>query len=95
MPSGELTRVVKSYRESVDLLYADIAVDSEPGRALIERVMGEFQVSKEAARVRMESSSVKTIELELKLFTQKDRNSASEDCGRLFRAQRMNDEAAA
>lgn len=58
MPSGELTRVVRAYRDVADFKYADIAVDSDHGRALIERVMGEFQVSKDAARVRMEQRKI-------------------------------------
>ncbi len=58
MPAGELTRVVRAYREAADFRYAEIAVESDHGRALIERVMGEFQVSKEAARVRMEKRKI-------------------------------------
>ena len=37
-----------------DLQYADIGVSTDPGKRLIQRVMGEFQVSQDAARVRLE-----------------------------------------
>ena len=60
MPASELARVVMSFRESQNAKYSDIGVDSENGRRLIERVMGEFQVSREAARVRMEQRKILT-----------------------------------
>lgn len=58
MPSTALTRVVRDFRETTDLKYADIGVDSDAGRALIAEVMGAFQVSKDAARVRLEQRKV-------------------------------------
>jgi len=54
MPQSELVRTVKAFRAAEDLRYADIGVDSEPGKRLIQRVMEEFQVSQDAARVRLE-----------------------------------------
>lgn len=54
MPQTELMRVVKAFRAAEDLLYADIGVNSDPGSRLIQRVMDEFQVSHDAARVRLE-----------------------------------------
>lgn len=54
MPQTELVRVVKAFRAAEDLQYADIGVSSDPGRRLIQRVMDEFQVSQDAARVRLE-----------------------------------------
>ena len=58
MPRTELVRVVKAFREAADLKYADIAVDSEPGRALIASVIDAFQVSRDAARVRLEEGRI-------------------------------------
>jgi hypothetical protein len=60
MPSSELTRVVRAFRDGENLKYSDIGVESEAGRRLIDRVMGEFQVSRDAARVRMEQRKVLT-----------------------------------
>jgi len=60
MPATELTRVVRSFRDIDNLQYSDIGVESEAGRRLIERVMGEFQVSRDAARVRMEQRKILT-----------------------------------
>lgn len=54
MPQTELVRVVKAFRTAEDLQYADIGVSSDPGKRLIQRVMDEFQVSQDAARVRLE-----------------------------------------
>lgn len=54
MPQTELVRVVKAFRDAENLPYADIGVTSDPGKRLIARVMGEFQVSEDAARVRLE-----------------------------------------
>ena len=54
MPQTELVRVVKAFREAEDLKYADIGVDTDAGKRLIQRVMDEFQVSQDAARVRLE-----------------------------------------
>jgi hypothetical protein len=54
MPQTELVRVVKAFRDVENLPYADIGVTSDPGKRLVARVMGEFQVSEDAARVRLE-----------------------------------------
>lgn len=54
MPQTELVRVVKAFRDGADLKYADIGVESDAGNRLIQRVMDEFQVSQDAARVRLE-----------------------------------------
>ena len=58
MPRTELVRLVKTFREAEGLKYAEIAVDSDPGRALIASVMDAFQVSRDAARVRMEQGQI-------------------------------------
>lgn len=60
MPQTELTRVVRAFRDAEDLKYADIGVNSDAGRRLIARIMGEFQVSQDAARVRLEERKVIT-----------------------------------
>jgi hypothetical protein len=58
MPQTELVRVVKAFRDAEGLKYADIGVDADAGKRLIQRVMGEFQVSQDAARVRLEQRRV-------------------------------------
>jgi IrrE N-terminal-like domain len=60
MPASELTRVVRAFRDGENLEYSDIGVESDAGRRLIVRVMGEFQVSRDAARVRMEQRKILT-----------------------------------
>lgn len=54
MPQTELLRVVKAFRDAENLPYAQIGVASDAGKRLIARMMGEFQVSEDAARVRLE-----------------------------------------
>ena len=54
MPQTELVRVVKAFREVEEIRFADIGTDTDAGKRLIQRVMGEFQVSQDAARVRLE-----------------------------------------
>lgn len=54
MPQTELVRIVKSFRAAHDIPYAEIGVDSEPGRQLVAHVMDAFHVSQDAARVRLE-----------------------------------------
>lgn len=58
MPASALTRLVRAYRERSSIPYADIGVDTLEGAALIAEVMREFQVSQEAARVRLSKRSV-------------------------------------
>lgn len=60
MPASQLTRVVSAFRDSENLKYCDIGVESGAGTRLITRVMGEFQVSRDAARVRMEQRKTLT-----------------------------------
>lgn len=60
MPQTELLRVVKAFRDAEGLKYADIGTASDIGKRLIQRVMGEFQVSQDAARVRLEQRRVIT-----------------------------------
>jgi hypothetical protein len=60
MPASELTRIVSAFRNGENLKYSDIGVESEAGRQLIGRVMDEFQVSRDAARVRMEQRKILT-----------------------------------
>jgi hypothetical protein len=60
MPASQLTRVVSAFRDSENLKYSDIGVESGAGTRLINRVMGEFQVSRDAARVRMEQRKTLT-----------------------------------
>ena len=54
MPQNELVRVIKAFRGAEHLQYADIGVSTDPGKRLIQRVMEAFQVSQNAARVRLE-----------------------------------------
>lgn len=54
MPQTELLRVVNAFREAANIRYAEIGVNTDAGKRLIARVMAEFQVSEEAARVRLE-----------------------------------------
>ena len=54
MPQAELVRIVKTFRDAEDFKYADIGTASDTGKRLIQRVMEEFQVSQDAARVRLE-----------------------------------------
>jgi len=54
MPQTELVRIVKAFRAAEDLPYAEIGVDSDPGKRLILNVMEAFRVSQDAARVRLE-----------------------------------------
>ena len=54
MPQNELVRVIKAFRGAEHLQYADIGVSTDPGKRLIQRVMEAFQVSQDAARVRLE-----------------------------------------
>ena len=58
IPQGELTRVVKEFRMVEELQYAEIGVNSDAGRRLIQRVMSAFQVSQDAARVRLEQCKI-------------------------------------
>jgi hypothetical protein len=58
MPQTELLRVVRVFREAEDLKFADIGIDSDAGKALIRKVMEEFQASQDAARVRLEQRKV-------------------------------------
>jgi len=68
MPQTELVRVVKAFREAQNMLYAEIGVSAEAGKRLIARVMGEFQVSEDAARVRLEQRKAIVREPEVGLF---------------------------
>ena len=54
MPRNELVRVIKAFRGAENLQYVDIGVSTDPGKRLIQRVMESFQVSQDAARVRLE-----------------------------------------
>lgn len=54
MPASELTRVVRSFVETHDLAFVDIGTNTDAGRALIANVVQNFQVSADAARVRLE-----------------------------------------
>jgi Zn-dependent peptidase ImmA (M78 family) len=54
MPQSELARVVKAFRHAENMPYTEIGVTSDAGKRLIERVMEEFLVSEDAARVRLE-----------------------------------------
>ncbi|MEO8754637.1 MAG: ImmA/IrrE family metallo-endopeptidase [Casimicrobiaceae bacterium] len=60
MPRTELLRVVKAFREAEDKKFTDIGVNSDAGKRLIQRVMADFQVSQDAARVRLEQRKVIT-----------------------------------
>lgn len=54
MPQSELVRVVKDFRAAAGVPYADIGVGSGEAGRLIQDVMDAFQVSQDAARVRLE-----------------------------------------
>ena len=54
MPQTELIRVVKAFRQAEGIPYADIGVNADGGKRLIQKVTDEFQVSQDAARVRLE-----------------------------------------
>ncbi len=54
MPAAELTRVVRAFREANDFPFAEIGTETDAGRALITAVIENFQVSADAARVRLE-----------------------------------------
>jgi hypothetical protein len=58
MPQTALVAIVRAFREENNLKYAEIGIASEAGKRLIRRVMGEFQVSQDAARVRLEQRKV-------------------------------------
>ena len=58
MPRTVLARVVSAFRAAEDLNYRDIAVGSEAGRAMVARIAVAFQVSREAARVRLEQRRI-------------------------------------
>lgn len=58
MPASELTRVVRAFRETHDLGFVDIGTGTDAGRALIATVVENFQVSADAARVRLEQRKV-------------------------------------
>lgn len=58
MPQSELIRLVKAFRDAEGLVYADIGVHTPAGKRLIQRVMGAFGVSQDAARVRLEQTKV-------------------------------------
>lgn len=53
-PKSELVRVVKSFRVAEGLQMVEIGTATEAGKRLIGKVMGEFQVSEDCARVRLE-----------------------------------------
>jgi len=53
-PRTELLRVVKAFRGAEGLEYADIGTSADAGKRLIAKVMAEFQVSEDCARVRLE-----------------------------------------
>lgn len=54
MPQTELVSVVRTFRETEDLRFADVGTDTDAGKALIRKVMEGFEVSHDAARVRLE-----------------------------------------
>lgn len=58
MPASELTRLVHAFRDSENLKFVDIGVDSDAGKRLIGSVMADFYVSRDAARVRLEQRKV-------------------------------------
>jgi poly(A) polymerase Pap1 len=60
MPVRDLSRVVKAFRDAENLKFSDIGVESDAGRLLVAQVMNEFQVSQDAARVRMEQRKILT-----------------------------------
>jgi len=68
MPANELRRVVTEFRQTENLVYRDIGVKSDAGLTLIERVTGNFQVSGDAARVRLEQCKILTRDPAVGLF---------------------------
>ena len=58
MPKTELVRAVRAFRAAEDLEYRDIAVDSAAGSAMVGHIAAAFQVSREAARVRLEQHRI-------------------------------------
>jgi Zn-dependent peptidase ImmA (M78 family) len=58
MPASTLTRVVREFRAAENLAFADIGLNSEAGNRLIRNVMACFQVSSDAARVRLEQRKI-------------------------------------
>ena len=58
MPRTELARAVSAFRDAEDLMYRDIAVESDAGRALTARIAAAFRVSREAVRVRLEQRRI-------------------------------------
>lgn len=58
MPRTELVRVVRAFRATEGLMYSNIAVGSEAGQAMIDRIAAAFHVSLEAARVRLEQRRI-------------------------------------
>jgi hypothetical protein len=59
---------VKAFRDAENMLYAEIGVSTDAGKRLIARVMGEFQVSEDAARVRLEQRKAIVKEPKVGLF---------------------------
>lgn len=53
MPVSALIATVQAFRAENDLEYSNLAVGSDAGQELVERVATEFQTSKDAARVRL------------------------------------------
>jgi|SRR5665213_172604 len=53
MPAGPLIETVKRFRTDNGVGYTDIVVESDLGRQLIGNVVAAFQVSRDAARVRL------------------------------------------
>lgn len=58
MPASALTRVVRDFRLRHEVPPGDIGIDSSFGSALIDAVMDDFQVSQDAARVRLEQRRI-------------------------------------
>ena len=59
---------MKAFRETQNIPYAEIGVTTDAGKSLIARVMGEFQVSEDAARVRLEQRKAIVREPKVGLF---------------------------
>ena len=53
MPAGALREVVRGFLEEANVSIAQFAVESAEGEALIDTVISQFQVSRDAARVRL------------------------------------------
>jgi hypothetical protein len=69
MPQTPLLQLVRKFRENNNIQFSDIAVTSERGQALITSVVDAFQVSRDAARVRLERRNILVREARPGLFS--------------------------